>query len=152
MQPKAGGKRGAPPAAEPAKKAKTAPPAAKPKAAAMPASTGKKGAAPVSTPKSAAAPSAATPASGPNTWSDAEDSKLKKALSKFGPETSGRWEKIAAEARHSHARMRMRMRMHVQMRIRMHPIWRNSQVPIALQVSTRIKDQCKKRSKAMGKS
>ena len=54
----------------------------------------------VATPKSAAGSSAATPASGgPNTWSDAEDAKLKKALSKFGPETSGRWEKIAAEVR-----------------------------------------------------
>jgi len=32
---------------------------------------------------------------GPNTWDDQEDTKLQKAMSKFGPDAPGRWEKVA---------------------------------------------------------
>jgi len=85
--PKASGKRPIPAAAPPAKKAKAEPP----KAATPKAGTPKAG-----TPKAATpAASAASPAA--NSWSPAEDSKLQKALAKFGESVDNRWDKIAKE-------------------------------------------------------
>merc|ERR1719424_2176355 len=59
------------------------------------ATPAKKGAA--ATPASGKGGAAAATPSGPNTWAAAEDAKLKKALSKFGPETPSRWKKVAEE-------------------------------------------------------
>ena len=83
--PKASGKRPIPAAAPPAKKAKAEPPkAATPKAG---------------TPKAAKAATPAASAASPaaNSWSPAEDSKLQKALAKFGESVDNRWDKIAKE-------------------------------------------------------
>eukprot|EP00962_Isochrysis_galbana_P058310 scaffold31302_cov101-Isochrysis_galbana.AAC.2 len=109
-------KRAAPVAAAPpsAKKAKPSTPAT---AAAPAKATPAKSAAPAksATPAKSAAPAksatpakpaaastpgaksaAGSPASGPNTWTEAEDAQLTKAIAKVGPDAAGRWEKVAA--------------------------------------------------------
>ena len=46
----------------------------------------------------AATPAASTPGTpGANSWTQAEDTKLKAALKKVGPEADNRWDKIAKE-------------------------------------------------------
>jgi len=82
--PTKAGKRPAAAAPVSAKKAKTAP------AATTPAKTPSKSA--LATP---ASKSAAATATTPNTWSKDEDTKLNKALSKFGEAADSRWEKVA---------------------------------------------------------
>ena len=75
----------------PAKAAKRPTPAAAPPA--------KKAKAAAATPVGkAATPAASTPGTpGANSWTQAEDTKLKAALKKVGPEADNRWDKIAKE-------------------------------------------------------